>query len=329
MNSLRSQVLALALLSAAPFVARAQVEITELQDRVRVEIGGELFTEWRHSEWKAPYLYPVIGPNGENMTRHYPMREDIEGEERDHPHHRAIRFSHRKVNGFSFWAPESRAAAGEAEIVFEEVEALENGEDSGEVVIRSAWIGDGELVLTERTRLRFLPLEDRQVLMDYDIELTAGAKDVLFEDEKDGGLSVRVPETMRVELPGRVKGPGVILNSRGDRDGEAWGKAAEWADYYGPDSSGKVSGIAIFDHPSNLRYPTHWHARTYGLITANRFGKGFFEEKSGAQHGDGDYTIRAGETLKLRHRLYFHLGDTESAKVAEHFQNYLETEGGE
>jgi len=329
MNSLRPALLALSFLLPFSLAARAEVEITELEDRVRVEVGGELFTEWRHSEWKAPYLYPVIGPNGENMTRHYPMREDVEGEERDHPHHRAIRFSHRKVNGFSFWAPESRSAGGEAEIVFEEVETLENGEDSGEVVIRSAWMGDGELVLTERTRLRFLPLEDRQVLMDYDVELTAGAKDVLFEDEKDGGLSVRVPETMRVELPGRVKGPGTILNSRGDRDGEAWGKAAEWADYYGPDPSGKISGIAIFDHPSNLRYPTHWHARTYGLITANRFGKGFFEEKSGAQRGDGDYTIRAGETLKLRHRLYFHHGDTESAKVAEHFQNYLETEGGE
>lgn len=326
MNSLPFTSLACLSLCALSATALAQVEITEHDDCVRVEIAGELFTEWRHSDWKAPYLYPVIGPNGENMTRHYPMREDIEGEERDHPHHRAIRFSHRKVNGFSFWAPESPSAGGDVEVRFEEVERIENGEESGEVVIRSAWYGDGELVLTERTRLRFIPLEDRQVLMDYDVELTAAAEDVLFEDEKDGGLSIRVPETMRVELPGRVKGPGTILNSRGDRDGDAWGKAAEWVDYFGPDPSGEISGIAMFDHPENLRYPTHWHARTYGLVTANRFGKGFFEERSGAQRGD--YTIAAGDTLKLRHRLYFHHGDTESAKVAEHFQQYVESEAG-
>jgi hypothetical protein len=80
--------------------------------------------------------------------------------------------------------------------------------------------------------------------------------------------------------------------------------------------------VAIFDHPDNFRYPTHWHARTYGLLTANRFGTGFFDAKDGAKKGDGDHTIKAGETLSLRHRFYFHHGDPESAKVDEKYADY-------
>ena len=29
----------------------ADVRLTELDDRIRVEIDGRLFTEWRHKEW--------------------------------------------------------------------------------------------------------------------------------------------------------------------------------------------------------------------------------------------------------------------------------------
>ena len=54
---------------------------------------------------------------------------------------------------------------------------------------------------------------------------------------------------------------------------------AEWIDYYGPDASGRTVGIAMFDHPNNLRFPVHWHARTYGLLAANRFGTDHFNPK--------------------------------------------------
>src|SRR6266700_1332102 len=77
--------------------ARTQgVQITELPDKLRVEINGELFTEyyftgkshpWVSSAKKSPteaavsvtnlpmhvYFYPVLGPGGASMTRHWPM----------------------------------------------------------------------------------------------------------------------------------------------------------------------------------------------------------------------------------------------------------------
>ncbi|MFT5466322.1 MAG: hypothetical protein ACI8UO_001421 [Verrucomicrobiales bacterium] len=300
---------------------QAEVTVKDLDDRFRIEVDGKLFAEWQHKAWFAPYLYPVIGPDGENITRHYPMREDVEGESQDHPHHRSIKFSHRDVNGYSFWAPTGDPGPRNAEINLTKVEKISGGE-TGELILLNDWLGEGKLVLKERMRLKFTPLEKGQMLMDYDVELTASNVDVTFGDNKDGGLGVRVAGTMVAEKRGTNTGDGTIVNSNGEKNAESWGKRANWSDYFGPSTGGTVVGVAMFDHPSNLRFPTHWHARTYGLNTANRFGKGHFERATGAKMGDGDYTIKKGETLKIRHRLYFHLGNAEEAKVDEHWADY-------
>jgi hypothetical protein len=249
------------------------------------------------------------------------MKEGVEGEQHDHPHHRSIRFSHRNVNGLSFWAPDHQKGDKTASIELEKIEKMQSGE-TGTLVLKNRWMGNGRLVLTETVTLKFHPLENREVLMDFDISMKAGEEDVTFHDEKDGGVSIRVAGSMKVEDRKTKDGEGTIMNSEGLKNAEAWGKRAEWCDYYGPDSTGKTVGVAIFDHPDNLRYPTHWHARTYGLLTANRFGTGFFDAKEGAKKGDGDHTIKAGETLSLRHRFYFHHGDPESAKVDEKYADY-------
>ena len=76
----------LVVLAFAPELS-AGVKISELKDRLRVEVDGKLFTEWRHKEWTQPYLYPIIGPNGETVTRHYPIRKGVPNERPDHPHH--------------------------------------------------------------------------------------------------------------------------------------------------------------------------------------------------------------------------------------------------
>lgn len=330
--------IALLLAPQAAF-GRGDVSIAELTDRIQVKVGDQVFTEWRHKEWSAPFLYPVIGPNGENVTRHYPMKDGMPAEDPDHPHHRSIRFSHSDVNGFNFWWSAGKEKAGHtAEVKLEKIEKITSGK-TGEVIFWNQWLGDGKLVLREKVRLTFMPMENRQLLMDYDTELQAADAPVVFGDKRDGGLVVRVAGTMKVESEKGEKGNGCILNSRGDKDAAAWGKRAEWADYFGPDASGKTVGIAIFDHPSNLRFPTHWHARTYGLMTANRFGTDHFKGNYGdhktvicapskgancaacASHS-GDYTLAAGASIHLRHRFYFHHGDPQNAQVAARYNDY-------
>ena len=71
---------------------------------------------------------------------------------------------------------------------------------------------------------------------------------------------------------------------------------------------------------SNLRHPTTWHVRDYGLMAANPFGQSHF--KSGSLK-NGAHTIRAGETLTFRYRLFIHSHDARQARVADRYQDYV------
>ena len=46
---------------------------------------------------------------------------------------------------------------------------------------------------------------------------------------------------------------------------------------------GEPVTVAILDHPSNVGYPTHWHARGYGLFAANPLGDKQFNEAEGVR----------------------------------------------
>ena len=112
---------------------------------------------------------------------------------------------------------------------------------------------------------------------------------------------------------------GRIENSCGGiGEAETWGKPAHWCDYSGS-LKGNPVGIAIFDHPKNLRHPTTWHARDYGLIAANPFGLSYFEKKP---KGAGNFTIKRSFSRSFRYRFVFHQGDVKDGKIKERFAAY-------
>ena len=119
--------------------------------------------------------------------------------------------------------------------------------------------------------------------IDYDITLKATAGDVKFGDTKEGCMGIRIAGTMK---PDAKKG-GKLINNHGDVDKNAWGKAAPWVAYSGP-VEGETLSIAILNHPSSFRYPTNWHARTYGLCAGNPFGLSYFvgKDKDGSFYAE-------------------------------------------
>jgi hypothetical protein len=76
----------------------------------------------------------------------------------------------------------------------------------------------------------------------------------------------------------------------------------------------------MMDHPGNLRYPTTWHVRSYGLFAANPFG---LRDFTGDKTQDGSYVIAAGKNLRFAYRILIHEGDTATAKVADEYARYL------
>lgn len=319
-----------ALLSSVAFARAADpalpVKLTPADDRVRVEIDGQLFTEYIFKGASRPYCYPILTVDGTNITRDFPMKE-TPGEDRDHPHHRALMFAHADVNHVDFWNE------GTAGTKFPKGKTLNDGiletksGDIGVIRVRNRLVDpDGKLICTDETTLSFRGTSAARTV-DYEVTIHAlPDAPLVMGDNKDGTMSIRVAQWMT--LPHKVAkqdvpGVGHMLSATGVKDDDVWGTRAPWCDYYAP-RNGKTYGVAIFDHPQNLRHPTWWMARGYGLFAANPFGQHDFEKKPDQPHL-GDYTIPAGGSLTLRYRFYVHEGDPTEAKIGERYSEYLKS----
>jgi len=294
---------------------KSGVQITRLEDRLRVEINGQLFTEYVFKNTPRPYCYPLLGPDNLAMSRDWPMK-NTPGEDHDHPHHRSLWYAHGAMNGQDFWSEQK--AFGKT--VHDDFLEVKSGQDAGVIKARNKWVAaDGTVVCTDERTLRFYnPGRANERVVDFDITLFASNGDLTLGDTKEGTMAVRLAETMRLKLKGK-EGKGHIVNSNGVRDGQTWGKRADWCDYYGP-VEGKTVGIAIFDHPQNPRHPTWWHVRDYGLFAANPFGQHDFE--SLPNKAAGDLKVPAGESVTFRYRFYFHEGDEQQGNVAGKYKQY-------
>ena len=300
--------------------AANNVKLTRTDGKVRVEVGGQLFTEYNFKDVPRPFFYPVLAADGTEMTRNFPMKKDVLGEAADHPHHRSLWFTHGNVNGIDFWA---EGGNNKGKIVNESVEhSVKNG--VGVINSRNKWVGpDGTVQVTDETTVRIKGVPNGRIL-DYAVTLKAPAgKPVVFGDTKEGSMAIRLPLWMTPShSQGKGKkheGKGTIINDSGQLNDETWGKKSTWVDYYAP-KDGKVYGVAMFDHPKNPRHPTWWHVRTYALFAANPFGKHDFEKLPDAKAGD--LTIPAGQSVTFRWRFYFHMGDEKAAKIAERYKEY-------
>jgi hypothetical protein len=297
---------------------REGVVVRPAGDRVRIEIQGELFSEYWYEGVSRPFLYPVLGPEGIRMTRHWPIEEKA-GEDRDHPHHKSLWYAHGAVNGHDFWS-ESPNAGRTVHLEFLE---LSSGREAGVIRSRNRLIAkDGTVIATDERTLRIHNRTGHR-LFDFEVTIQATHGELTFGDTKEGTMAVRLAETMRLtpNQTNRGQPGGHIVTSAGVRDQQTWGTRAAWVDYHGP-VEGETVGMAIFDHPENPRHPTWWHVRDYGLFAANPFGIHDFEKKPA---GTGDFRVPAGGSVTFRYRFYIHRGDEREADVAGQYEKYVAT----
>ncbi len=292
------------------------ISLNPRDGKIQVMIDGNMFTEYDYQSYKKPILYPVLGPGGVPMTRSWPIADGVPGEAKDHPHHKSIWFAHDDVNGRHFWH--------ETGNIKNQRVRLAKGKDGRPMIVSdNLWIGgDGEPVCSDTTVLSFPDVPNARAI-DIATTLRATHGAVKLGDTKEGLMAIRTHPDLRLEKHpsmGNLDRLGKATNSEGITGKEIWGKPARWVDYSGTIEGEKV-GIAIFDSPRNLRHPTTWHARAYGLITANPFGAHDF---LGAEKGTGEYVIPDGGELTLRYRFVFHRGDVDDADVAGLFKEYAD-----
>lgn len=299
--------------------------LEETDSGVTVKYNGELVTNYIIDEANKPYLWPLIGPTGSSMTRAYPMKT-VEGEQHDHPHHRSIWFGHQDVGGFDTWheprtGVEKKFDAAKLKAYKEHLgttyhrgfTTLSANEKRAIIKTENDYVGGTGKKLMSDERTITIRKTRSQVIIDFDIMFIAKYGDIEIGDIKDAGFSVRIPSDMAL----RVGKGGRIVNSEGVEDGDTWSKRAAWVDYHGP-LEGEHVGIAILNHPSSFRHPTPWHVRDYGLFTANPFG---FKSLDDSRE-DSSFTLVDGTRFLMRHRVIFHKGDTQQAKISQAYERY-------
>lgn len=295
--------------SVKPVTSR--VELKAEEDQISVRIGGELFTRYIYGQAvPKPCLYPVVGPYGQGVTRAYPQ-ETVGADSTDHPHQRSVWVAWGDVNGSDNWSEQP----GSGRMLHRAFETLQSGPVFGRLSARNDWVNAaGERLMEDQLEYTFYNVPPSFRLFDLDVTFRATCGDVRFGDTKEGGIiSVRVATSMQGNRTGRIETAlGAVTEA------ETWGKRASWCDYSGQVGH-HIVGIVIFDHPANLHYPTYWHVRDYGLMTANPFGLSFFVG-GGA---DGSHVLRAGEELSFRYRVLIHAGGAGEGGVKEKYLEYV------
>ena len=299
------------------------VEIKRDGDRIDVRVGGRPFTSYYFGAATAkPYFFPLRSALGTIVTRGFPMVTDIPGEDHDEPHQRAMYFGHGDINGYDFWGEAAfphwsrHSASTFGRTVFRKLDEMRGAPESG--TLRAEFdlmTPKGDTIATEIQSYIFKG-DAQSRIIDCEFTILADHGPVKIGDTKEGTFAIRVVKAL--DSP-----PGRMVNSEGAVGEKAiWGKKADWVDFSG-NVAGEDVGIAMFDHPKNLRYPAYWHARGYGLLAANPFG---LREFTHDRHQDGSYTIAAGGSLTLRYRVLIHQGNLQQARIADAYRQYAEGE---
>jgi hypothetical protein len=245
------------------------------------------------------------------------------GDPTDHPHHVGLWFNFENVNGLDFWnnsfaiPAEKRAMYGW--IKTDRIIKTEDGA-KGVLVYHANWTNQKNEVLLEETTQYEFSGTDNQRIIDR-ITILKANTNVQFTDAKDGLLGLRVAHELQIsskkdQLYTDDKGivtivkantdavaSGNYMTSAGKEGDSAWSTRAVWCKMYGKMKNDSIS-IAIIDHPSNINYPTYWHARGYGLFAANPLGEKVFTNGKSAKN----LQLKKGETVRFAYRVVFDQG---------------------
>jgi hypothetical protein len=315
------------------------LQVNGAEQKVDVLIDGQLFTSYIYPDMiKKPVFWPLMSPAGNMLTRSYPLINK-EGDRTDHPHQVGIWLNYGDVNGLDFWnnseaiAPEERDGYGI--IYHRSVEKAESGKGTALLVTTSEWKApDNTTILEERTRFKFTASENMRII-DRTTTLQAMIDEVIFKDNKEGMFAIRVARELELpsENPAQLTDShGVVTyvekmdnslvtgnyrSSEGMEGKEVWGTRGRWMKLSGVIKGEEVS-IVIIDHPSNVGYPTHWHARDYGLFAANTLGQKIFSDGK----LELNYSLKKGESVTFNYRLVVAAQDLSDGQINELADEY-------
>ena len=284
----------LALLCCLPSVTFGgdPIRFAQKDGRLFLSQAGQSVFEYvtRDDKVRRPYFRHLHTPSGIRVTRHHPP---VEGSElADHPTmHPGLWMAFGDISGADFW----RNKGLMRHVKFLKKPTVENAVAS--FAVRNSYESDGKPICTEDCEIQVIFNSVPQcqgTLITWTSRFTPAGDSFYFGDQEEMGLGIRVATPLTV-----VKG-GTIRDSEGRENGkEIWGKQADWCEYTGA-MNGKRVGIVLMTGVKNFRR-SWFHARDYGLLLANPFGRNAFTkgEKSRVE-------VKTGGKLRLRYGVFLY-----------------------
>jgi hypothetical protein len=91
----------------------------------------------------------------------------------------------------------------------------------------------------------------------------------------------------------------------------------------------KVVGIAVLNHPASINYPTYWHVRAYGLLSANPLGQGDFQRQRPKKYRKNApiplrLTLEPGQTAHFRFLVIVYEGIRTHDQMERRFKQFAQ-----
>jgi hypothetical protein len=241
-----------------------------------------------------PHVHPLRTLGGRSLSADGPA---------DHPWHHGLWSTVKFVNGTNFWEE------------YGEFGTLRTTAVNRDGMARRAEIewrepGSEVVALRETRTLTHIPIDDDAYAIEWVFALAAEAETTLDRTPFTtwggyGGLTLRgAPDWVDTEL----RLPGLEPRDR------VLGDAAPWCALRSPDAT-----VALFDHPTNPRFPTPW----YGSTRADTYGDGWANFVNAAFLWSAPLQLGAGEVFTRRHRVVVADGRLDPAWIEQHHLTWV------
>jgi hypothetical protein len=301
MNALvRGLICCLVILSAVPSPA-ADFAMKREPDRLVVTAGGgEPVAAFVFADPAVgrPAIRDLAAPGGTIVTRPCPPQKGVDADDHATMHPGAwLCFS--DLSGADPWRHKSAARF----VGFDSEPAVVDGAAwftaKVEYLAAAADTPDAPVVCRERSTVS---IQDREIdgaavrLLLWEAELTSGGnRPLVFGDVEEMGLGLRVATSLSPARGGRY-----LASHGGTNEKGIFGRGAAWVDASGTIDSRRV-GATVIDLAGNPREP-FFHARDYGIVLANAFGRMAY----GAKDPPPPITLEPGKSLRLTYAILLH-----------------------
>jgi hypothetical protein len=271
------------------------VEFRSEAGKVNISVGGKPFATYVYQDKtiSRPFFAHVHAPGGAPVTRNHPP---VAGKDpTDHAtFHPGLWLAFGDLSGADSWR-------NKAKVRHEKFVAKpKGGPGSGSFTVLNIYLAaDGRKALCRETCTFTVHARPGAVLLVWDSEFRSDEGAFTFGDQEEMGLGVRVATSLT------VKNGGKITTSAGDvNEKRVRGKTADWCDFSGT-AAGRRVGVTLMPDPKNFR-PSWYHARDYGLLVANPFGRKALTKGKVSQ-----VVVKKGEAFRLRFGVLVHAAPAE------------------